>query len=573
MTEVPLKKAPIWKRVRNKPTWIIAGISVVLALAVLVGLAVKLYPSWQRKRLLTTAKESIEKGQFRAGVLAVRKLLTADPSNLEGCRLMARIAEHVGSPQSVYWNRRVAELEPGVFENYARWLGAAIAQHQLPSAEDALTAVPDQWRKTQKYYELAAGVALLGKQFDKAQIYYADALRLSPDNLQLRMSLATVQLQSSNAVVVQEAVTEMERLLKSDLRLAALRGLANYEVSKGRYDKALKMVKEVAADPKAVFNDRVTYLGLLKSAKDPGFAKYLESVKDAAKAEPRYVLHLSTWMHGNGLGDSAYQWLTLLPESLRKQQPVQMALVDCLHIRKDWKALEELIQDENWEDMDFMRSAFLARAARMQRNLPQSAVHWSDAVKSAGKRAESLVLLHRLASTWEFKQESVDLLWTVARSRSGQRWALQQLHTHYFSIGDTSSLLRVAQRALELMPKDEIARNNLVVYSLLLKINVAQAVKDSTELYQKHPNSPIFASTYALALHVQGRTKEAVEVLKLLKPSDLRNPAVAAYYGILLAELGAKEQALEFLDLAKDAPLLPQEKELVARARQQVTSV
>jgi hypothetical protein len=61
--------------------------------------------------------------------------------------------------------------------------------------------------------------------------------------------------------------------------------------------------------------------------------------------------------------------------------------------------------------------------------------------------------------------------------------------------------------------------------------------------------------------------KGAVKVMSQLTPEQLHDPSIAAYYGIVLAGAGQNDAAREYFALAEKAPLLPEEEELVTRAK------
>ncbi|MGA2854552.1 MAG: hypothetical protein ABSE90_10545 [Verrucomicrobiota bacterium] len=58
-------------------------------------------------------------------------------------------------------------------------------------------------------------------------------------------------------------------------------------------------------------------------------------------------------------------------------------------------------------------------------------------------------------------------------------------------------------------------------------------------------------STYACALHLQGRDQEGPAALQKLKPSQLEQPSVSLYYGVLLRAAGRINEAARFLALAQ----------------------
>jgi hypothetical protein len=59
-------------------------------------------------------------------------------------------------------------------------------------------------------------------------------------------------------------------------------------------------------------------------------------------------------------------------------------------------------------------------------------------------------------------------------------------------------------------------------------------------LHAENPANPVFSATYAFALHVQGKTGEALKTMETLKEAQLRHPAVAAYYFVMLVENGSQ---------------------------------
>ena len=112
-------------------------------------------------------------------------------------------------------------------------------------------------------------------------------------------------------------------------------------------------------------------------------------------------------------------------------------------------------------------------------------------------------------------------------------------------------------------PNDAASRNNLAIFSLLLGKDKERAVNIASELYGKEPTNPVYASTYAFALFCTDKKPKAVEVMKGLKPEDLRTPSVAAYYSAFLAAVGRSDEAEEYRKLARGAVLLPEEERIL----------
>ena len=110
-------------------------------------------------------------------------------------------------------------------------------------------------------------------------------------------------------------------------------------------------------------------------------------------------------------------------------------------------------------------------------------------------------------------------------------------------------------------------QNNIAQLSLLLNLNADRGHRLARDLHEREPKNPVYASTYAFALHAKGDTKKALAVMNTLTAEQLRQPEIAAYYGIILAAAGEHAKAAEYLDLGEKAGLLPEEKALVEKAR------
>jgi hypothetical protein len=54
--------------------------------------------------------------------------------------------------------------------------------------------------------------------------------------------------------------------------------------------------------------------------------------------------------------------------------------------------------------------------------------------------------------------------------------------------------------------------------------------------------------------------------MSTLNPTQLHEPATAAYYGVFLAAAGNTQEAREYLQLGATAKLLPEEKTLITKA-------
>jgi hypothetical protein len=290
-------------------------------------------------------------------------------------------------------------------------------------------------------------------------------------------------------------------------------------------------------------------------------------VQAAASTNPAALYSVCEWMGAHGLADDALKWLAGFAVKVRRAQPIPLAEANLYLAKPDWPTLETFLGEQNWADLEFLRLALLARAAWGQNRSVAGDARWGTAVRAAADRLGSLTLLLSLASEWGRDPE--ELLWQVGRHFPREQWALRELERRYTEAGNTRGLNRVcsARVGAKAGANDLTNQNNFATTSMLLRANLPQAHQIARELYRQKPADPIAASTYAYSLHLQGRTGEGLGVLGRVDRRALATPAVALYYGVLLAASGDSRQASRYLAIAENASLLPEEKELMAQAR------
>jgi predicted Zn-dependent protease len=192
---------------------------------------------------------------------------------------------------------------------------------------------------------------------------------------------------------------------------------------------------------------------------------------------------------------------------------------------------------------------------------------WDRAVRLASVAPQTLNVLVELARVWGWTREVEDVLWYAADKFDQQPWPLETLDQLYTIRRDTAGLRRVYAARLIRNPQDRLARNNYAMVSLLANNDLARAHNAAAELHLADPQNPVFVSTYAFSLHLLGRTKDAIEVLRGLGLDKLDDPSLALYYGLFLAMDGQTETARGYLKRAETAFMLPEESALLAQAK------
>jgi hypothetical protein len=545
---------------------IFAGVAVVTGGLGLWFFGRPAYRHYKEQRFLERARQAVAKGDYRNASLSARQTLILNSRNLEAWHIQANLAEVSRSPLLLECRRKIAELDPSI-ENKLMLASTALRVQNppYPLAAQTLDELGTSAQDVANYHAVKAELALKLQKTTLAESQYEEATRLEPTNEIHQLNLAVLRSRSTNASVALAARGTLERLRTStNLGAVALRWLIAQSAEQNDWSTAEHFSSQLLADPHAVLDDRLQHLTILQRTGQAELQTSLDAMQKGAATNALEVYAVSSWMAKHSRAADALNWLSNCPPKVLAEQPVPLALVECYMAKKDWPGLENFLEDKKWGDLEFLRQAFLSRAAVEQKQSLAADVHWRAAVREAGDRLGPLEALLSMATTRGWDKPKEDLLWLIGQRFPRERWALGELVRLYDAHGNTRGLNRVYATIVSYDSKDFQAKNNLAATSMLLRLNLPTAHELAKEVYRQHPEEGIATSTYAYSLHLQGRTKEGLAAMEKLKTEALETPPVALYYGVLLAAAGETNKASKYLELANHATLLPEEKTLIA---------
>ena len=526
------------------------------------------YRALREKHLAKQTQEFLARGDFHSAVLVARRLLQLNQNNVGACRVMAEAAETAGRREAISWRQRVASLQPNVPENEIALAATALRFGQLDLSRKFLDSVTQTARESVRYHELCGGLAIAEKRPVVAESHFAAALRLEPAKPRLILNLATIRLAAANGETNEKARADLVRLSQQPaVRLESLRALASDALSRESQVDAEHWARLLNSEPGATFLDALLYLEAMQTSDAAGVA--LLEVKSKAHRSPAATAALITWMNRHGMAKFAIEWGLSLPKQTLETQPVPLAIGESYSLLQDWTGLQLWVDGKDWGEHECFRLAVLSHAlhhlAPADRPSMESQTVWRAALNASKSRPERIAAIAQLAEGWGYIAEAEDAWWMIANGNEGAREALSVLQRLYKSKQNSHGLLRVAQRAFELNPADLVAANNCASLGLLLTGD-SSARRLAAKLHLEHPANTVLTATYAFALHVEGRTGEALKTMGTLKDPQLRHPAIAAYYFVMLVENGKMERAHSFLAAANQAALLPEEQHLLTSA-------
>jgi cytochrome c-type biogenesis protein CcmH/NrfG len=553
-------------------TWLVTIAILLVALALLAGtfkVGRHYYRQYREKRWQAEGEAFLAQGDVRNAALSAQLVLQINPNNVPACRVMAQIADRFHSPQTLEWLRHIAQAEPTT-ENklMLAMVGLNYQQPPFPLTVQLLDELAPAATNTVGYQMVAARLALQTSRLAEAEARFETAIALEPTNRTFQLNLAIIRLGSTNAATTAAARATLDQF-RTDAELGppALRSLAANCLVHQDAAGALDFSRQLLANPQATLQDRLQNLGILRQLKSDELNRRLQTVEQEVATNVLAVAEVSGWMQANGMVAESLDWLTGLPIPMLDQRPVQMALAQGYLQTRNWKALRDIASQGNWGNLEYLRFAMNYRALSELGSTGEAASNWNAAMANAASRREAMMQLLQLVESWKLEPQREDLLLHIVQAYPQEKWAQQELELLDFTSGNTLGLHQLYSVLNGHFPTNTDYRNNLAATALLLKIDLPKARELAAETYAGKPGDPIVASTYAYALHLQGRDKQGLAVLQKFAPDELAQPPVALYYGVLLAANGMADQAKPWLQIAQTkGQLLPEEQHLLSDA-------
>ena len=526
------------------------------------------YTLFESKDLIRRAKVYSRSADLRNAALSAQRALQLNPRNIEAVRLLADLAEASADRRALDWRRRVIELNPQSSEDAIALVNCALQFGDITSAERGLASVSADTPQTAEYEAAKARIAEAKKEFTDAEKFWAEAVRLAKGDKRYQLPFAISLLRANDVAKRERALTILQEL-RSDVkqRIPATRALIADSATHGVMTNRLTdLARDLQNYPEATFNDRLLYLGFLRQLHDPQYTVYLTSLEEMAAAKPTELASLLSWMNASGMSLLGIDYASTLSSEQRNRWPVNLALAQAHEKIADWGSLEKAVKGCDWGQYEFLRHAYLARALRGQNKSVACGREWLSAQKEAGNQVSALRTLLQVASDWGWRDESMQLLWSLSSQPEARTEALQQLYKRYLEAGDTPALYRVLVKLAELNPADLDLQNNLAQVALLLHVDVDRARRLISDVYKKQQSNAAYATTFAFSLYTKGDAQAALQVMRGLNDEQRQDPPIAAYYGLFLTAVGEADQAQEYLKRGASAKLLPEEKALLSNA-------
>jgi tetratricopeptide (TPR) repeat protein len=555
-------------------TWLVT-IIVAAILAETTNLAWRYYRHHEETRAQAQAQSYLARGDYRNASLSANRALAFNPNNLGACRVMTDLAERTHSPTTLDWLGRIVRNEPTV-PNKLR-LAMAGLRYQPPPFQFTAKLLQDLASTASNNADYQVAVATLDMDLHhltEAKDHFATAARLDPGNQYSSMSVALLELLSTNRPERIRALTTLDNMRTNEsVGIFALRGLVTDRISHRDFNTARIYSNQLVSRPQATLADHLQNLGILHQLHSEDFPPRMRALEQQVMNNEQSVAEVSAWMRDNGLVEDSLQWMKQLPNSMLDRPQIQMNRAQGYLQSSNWARLQEVASQGDWGDLEYLRFALVSHACSELGANEMADSNWQAAMKEASSHLQDMIKLLNVAENWNLKHEHEQLLLWMIKDYPDERWE-RKLVAIYFDDGNTLGLHQLYTTLMEYFPTNVACQTHLAATEMLLKINLEEAYDLSQDAYSKDPANPAVAVVFAYGLHMQDRDLQGIDALKNLPPADLHLPNVALYYGVLLASAGRTEEAKTWLNLARaNAHYLPEERQLLQTALAQVNSV
>ncbi len=545
---------------RVKTLSVVAVVLVTTVAVVFTLMPGDVWRKWRARRYAGMATTLERSGAKDAARLASLRALALDRDCLPATRTLLATLPPDALRDAVMLRVRLADLDPGDRDNLRELGRMALAVGRFDLAERVAGDLGHALGEVSEVLELRARIPAARGDFAAAGLAAGALLEREPGSIAGRLILALAHVFTG----AETGATEKElTALSSDksVRLEALRGLRDLALRGGDTSRALALAEEVIADQHAIFPDWMAHAELALRARPERAEALLAELTRLAGGDLHALGRIAVWLRQSGHPERIEPWIAGHEALRRDPLTVELIRAETFAAQREWQKLEALLVDAKWGNLDFLRLALHARAARGQGRELAFTKSWHAAITAAMDYADAPRMLADAVRTWpECGEELEELLWRASKKGlQNAAWALSELSQRALARKDTRLLRRVSEAMVEGFPENRMAMNNWVFYSLLLGLLPDSAHRRAEELYLANPGVGAIASTFALSLLRQGRAVEALEVLERLPPAVLQSAAYAPYHALALLGANLPEKARARATQVVAADLLPEE--------------
>lgn len=526
------------------------------------------YPWWTKRNSIKMAREWLAAGRINYAVEAVQQAIQLDPKNPEPWQIAAELARIRGQKEkAAEYARHASGLAPENSTLLIAWAAEALRADRGDQAEQALGEAPNaDLEKSPDAQRLLGELARRKLRFEEAKNHFEAALRIDGPVALDEVPLGLILLHAKDTAERQRGIDLLTKWT-TDLDWGATASRTLLNDAMGRDDRAamLQWAEALRTHPACTVSDMPNCLLALSRADETRFNKVLADLEKAHAINPQAATQLLSWLNQIGRAKEAIAWMKTLPTPQMHKPPLAVAAAEAFRISGDWEALRSWVESQEWDsNTNFLRWAYGMHAARKLGNDARADELWRTLTSHAQLNSVHALFAGSTIYSWGLAKEA-EALWWQAAAQEGKIAidALGTLARYYQSQRDAEGQYRVFRRLHTLQPQNPAISNNFSFFAALTGREQRIAERVAQANLTSEPSNAVYVATSALNLFMQGRSAEALALMKPLAAQITQKPGLAMVYGLALAGTNQKAEARVLLEKLSPDDLTSREVELI----------
>lgn len=542
------------------------------------------YADWKTARLRKAAERALAHQQPVEASLDAAAGLQIRPGDPELTRLLGDAYDATNDERLLEVLHQQIQQDPGALDPQFRLARAALRFGRLDVSVAAINAMPASASATVDFHEISSALATVSKRGSKLFDHARQLHNLEPQKPDHVFKLAGLAILAHSALRLEAGELAKLRELRAETSSAAnatilLWGISRLNDYRGDDADALErdLMATLALDS-TTFETRIQTLDLAGAIGQQSTAEAIFTLlKNHAStahdlAETGVLL---AWLNTKGDPADALAWareLGLLSGD-KPASTLASVLADTCARTSAWQELEWLVTGTDWGQGDFIRHFYAAKCAAERPPSPTTKIERESFLRLALKGSEAnpahVQLLWQTAMKYHWRDLAQPLSWALAertRTIPERRSVLQSISTEALSAGDLAGFQRATTAMLEVSPGQWELRNNNYYASLLSGGCSPELLGEIEEFHREFIDHPDVSTTYALALHLSGRSDPAAEILLSLEEEIRSSASVAPFCELIFSAAGQQVLAERYRQLPQRL-FFQEEKALLAALR------
>ncbi len=539
------------------------GLWALLVFIVFAAVSVRwVQPAYRASRMwfyLNLADKAMERKDYNATSLALRKAIMSGMEHPHPWKALARFLDEVGSPEVINVYERLAGMEPTVEDYRYKQIAAALRYGRLYQAEEILARVPPEWRETPEGLRLAVEIALRKNRTEVARSALNRLLLMNPDDAKAEFDLMSLQALSSDVAERERARTRLLRLAgeSGEFALPAARRLISLEQQEGNLLEANRLAGRLVGLPTSTAQDLLLFAQLEIATNSLSLPLTFKRLREFAQKNPGEFPLIMNWLIESRTDpEGTNRWVQELPASFSERPDTAAGLFQFYLASGQWEKVFDLLGNPMSKLQ--LPTVVLQNARKAFEEEQQHSINaeqtWMAAVYGAENSPTTLRILSLLASARGWTAATGKALAALAAASPGDSSAWWLLVQHENNVRNCPGLYKALQGLMRINPYDiNVASNWVLAASLVRQGDLEEILRVAKRTYEStYPSDPRAATAYATALLQANRPQDALRVIEEMSVANRREPQRAVYVGSVLAANGRFADALEFFSRSEN---------------------